>query len=308
MPDAALQSTERQFRRVLADASGEFEISVRLLFLPDMPRGTEARAHLSRHYAPLDELPRIGVDALVVTGSKPRQPALTDEPYWPSLSWLVDWAKDNTVSTIWSCLAAHAAVLHLDGVERAPLATKTSGVFRCMPVSEHPLLAGLGSAIHTPHSRYNDLREGDLSRNGYRILTRSDEIGVDIFAKEVSSLFVFLQGHPEYDGDSLQREYRRDMTDFLRGERGACPSLPTGYFDEPATRVLSAFAEEARGSQDPWLLARFPDVKALPTLKAQWQRSATRFYRNWLAYVAEGASARAGWAERAAEPEHGSRG
>lgn len=287
MPDAALLSTERQFKRVLGAASGELDLDVKMLFLPDQPRGTDARAHLSRHYVPAHQLPDMGVDGLIVTGNTPREPSLADEPYWRNLTWLIDWAKDHTVSAIWSCLAAHAAALHLDGVQRASLETKVSGVFRCIPVCDHPLLAGLGSEVRIPHSRYNDLRESDLARNGYRILTRSDEIGADIFVKHWTSLFVFLQGHPEYDGDSLQREYRRDMTGFLRGQRETCPLLPSDYFDETATGVLSAFADQARASRDPKLLARFPDIKALPTLKAEWQHSATCFYRNWLTYVAE---------------------
>ena len=37
----------------------------------------------------------------------------------------------HTASTIWSCLAAHAAVLHVDGIERRLLTEKCFGVFDC---------------------------------------------------------------------------------------------------------------------------------------------------------------------------------
>ena len=45
---------------------------------------------------------------------------------------LTDWAETDTISTVFSCLAAHAAVLHLDGIARQPLAAETE---RCVRVS-----------------------------------------------------------------------------------------------------------------------------------------------------------------------------
>jgi len=42
---------------------------------------------------------------------------------------LIDWAEGGTISTLFSCLAAHAAVLQLDNIVRRPLPKKLSGVF-----------------------------------------------------------------------------------------------------------------------------------------------------------------------------------
>jgi len=56
-----------------------------------------------------------------------------------------------------------------------------------------------------------------------------------MFVKERKSLFLFFQGHPEYDADSLPREYRRDVGRFLRSERESYPGMPKGYFDEATT-------------------------------------------------------------------------
>ena len=67
-------------------------------------------------------LPAAGMDALIITGAEPRAEAICDEePYWPALTRLIDWAEIGTISTLFSCLAAHAAVLHLDGIKRRPL-------------------------------------------------------------------------------------------------------------------------------------------------------------------------------------------
>src|SRR5438067_8140294 len=36
-----------------------------------------------------------------------------------SLTRVLEWAEDHTHSTVLSCLAAHAGILHLDGIENA---------------------------------------------------------------------------------------------------------------------------------------------------------------------------------------------
>ena len=111
----------------------------------------------------------------------------------------------NTRSTIWSCLAAHAAVLHLDGIERQRLNAKCSGVFDCAKTNDHWLTENVASPLKVSHSRLNALRKGDLTGRGYQVLTESPEAGVDMFAKQFRSRFIFFQGHPEYDTLSLQR-------------------------------------------------------------------------------------------------------
>src|SRR4051794_24237826 len=118
MPDAALLATERQFAGLLAAAAGEaFEVTLRFYALADVPRGELARAGMQDRYAGLDALEAAGADALIVTGTEPKAADLRDEPYWPELARLIDWARRATRSTLFSCLAAHAAALHLDGIE-----------------------------------------------------------------------------------------------------------------------------------------------------------------------------------------------
>ena len=97
---------------------------------------------------------------------------------------LIDWARDNTASTIWSCLAAHAAVLHADGIGRKLLDQKLSGVFECEAAADDALFADLGSRLRVPHSRLNDLPEPALRAAGYRLLSRSATAGVDAFVKD----------------------------------------------------------------------------------------------------------------------------
>ncbi len=280
LPEAAFRATERQFSGLVRAAAGRTPVRIHLFSMTD-PAPIEGGG-----YAPCRAMLGRSFDAAIVTGKEPRAPRLDQEPYWRDLTAVVDWAQTNTLSTVWSCLAAHAAVLHLDGVERRPLPEKLSGVFPCEPSTPHPLLDGLGARVLTPHSRLNALAEGDLVARGYRILTKSQEVGVDAFLRQDKSLFVFLQGHPEYDTDTLQREYRRDVGRFLRGEREDYPREPDHYFSPEAQTVLRAFKRRALANRHPNLIEVFPNVATPFAIANGWNPGAVRFYRNWLRELA----------------------
>ena len=292
MPDAALRMTERQVRDLLARAAGELPVSLRVFSLPELPRSETGRAHVGQFHEPIAALWTSQIDALIVTGTEPKAVTLEDEPYWPTLVRLVDWAEEHTNSTIWSCLAAHAAAQYLDGVERQPLDAKLCGVFECAKAADHPLVDGGPARWRVPHSRHNELPEAALTRAGYRILTRSPKVGADMFVKERKSLFLFLQGHPEYDSTALFGEYRRDIRRFLSGDSECYPKLPHGYFNRETEEAMLAFRERALGQRDIALLPSFPAAEAGRQLSDPWRPAATRLYANWLSYLVECRDAR----------------
>ena len=144
-----------------------------------------------------------------------------------------------------------------------------------------------------PHSRWNDLREADLAGHGYTVLTRSEAAGVDLFTKRYDSLFVFFQGHPEYDVDSIAREYRRDVIRFLRGERADYPVMPQDYFAPETAEAFAAVQARAMADRAKVALRDLPRVVGFrPGLMDEWQASVRPVFRNWLALVADGACAR----------------
>jgi len=292
MPDAALRSTERQFSELLERAAGQIPFMLRVFSFSDAPRTTEAARHVAEHHEPIERLWDSDLDGLIVTGTAPVAPLLEEEPCWPDLTRLVEWAERHTTSTIWSCLAAHVAVRHIDGVERQPLDAKLSGVFECAKLAEHPLLALVPSRWTTPHSRYNELPEAELLARGYRILSRSAVAGADIFTKRCGSLFVFLQGHPEYDAGALGREYRRDVAEFLAGRRDVYPEMPAGYFTPQVASALAEFRDAAINGRDAGLFEYF---LSLAEMTAPWREAATGLYAAWLAQLAARRSRRLGW-------------
>lgn len=289
MPDAALKATERQFMKLLQAAAGHRRIRFHCFSLPSVKRSPEAKWHVESEYSDLSDLKRQRFDGLIVTGAEPVAPELDQEPYWRDLTELIDWAKVNTRSTIWSCLAAHAAVLHLDRVERQRLPTKCHGIFDCETVAGDPLTRDAPAPLKISHSRLNEVAEDDLSQAGYQVLTRSAQAGVDIFVRQYASRFIFFQGHPEYDALSLQREYLRDIGRYLAREREAYPALPLSYFDAATEEKLARFERRARQQRHPALTNELPAL----TLRADIDAgsAAAALFRNWLQYLGANADA-----------------
>ena len=164
MPDAAVAATQRQFVRLIEGASGELDVRLSLFALETLPRADEARRAMAEDYAPVRALTGARLDALVVTGAEPCAADLRDEPFWEELGFVLDWAAENTISSLLSCLAAHAEVLRSDRIARRPLARKRAGVFSVDVVADHELVRGLEPRYRAPHSRWNDLDEAEAGR------------------------------------------------------------------------------------------------------------------------------------------------
>ena len=285
MGDAAIRATERQFASLLQ--ADDVELAIKYFHMPAVPRSDSARAAFLGRYQTVDELWQSPVDGLIVTGAEPRAARLQDEPYWRSLTRLIDWAEDNTISTIWSCLAAHAAVLHIDGLERRPLGGKLFGVFECVKTSEHPIVTGAPASWCVPHSRLNDLNGDELVARNYLPLTTSPIAGVDMFLKQRKSLFVFFQGHLEYDAQTLLREYIRDVGRFITGQQAHYPEIPYGYFDQATEAEFARIRAQAIAKPHSNVLAALGEIPAAKSVMSSWKGSAVNIYTNWLRFLAE---------------------
>lgn len=287
MPDSALADTERQFGDLLGAAAGDIPVRLKLFSLPGIARSDRVQERLSNSYFGIEDLWNGRFDGVIITGTEPRQRDLREEPYWSALVDVFDWAECNAVSALLSCLAAHASVLYSDGIDRHALGDKRFGVFNERRVCDHPLTRGTGDMLRFPHSRWNEVREDALTSAGYAVLTKSTEAGVNLFVKKKKeSLFVYFQGHPEYSQLTLLKEYRRDVSRFLRQERETYPSMPQEYFDASSAHLLTQFQEIALSHPRKELLADFPEHAVTRALQNPWHLPAVCIYRNWLHSVA----------------------
>jgi len=283
MPDAAMRATELQFAKLLKAASGALDVRLRLFSLRAIARGEQARSRMAGFYDDAAFLQASSIDALIVTGAQPDAADLRQEPYWPELTHLIDWAEVGTISTLFSCLAAHAAVMHLDGICRRSLPSKLSGVFDSIRSEDDPLFFNTAVSVPVPHSRRNDIADNELAAKGYRILSRLENGQVDIFTREPPgySRFVFFQGHPEYDPATLGREYLRDMGRYLRGEIQDRPAIPQYYFDRATEDRLQGMPIQGRDD-----LSRFSEVVVGALPRQSWRANTIKLFSNWLTLVA----------------------
>ena len=295
MPDAMLRATELQFARLLKDAAGPLDVRLRLFSLRSIPRGMETRDRMAGFYDDAAFLEAADIDALIVTGPQPGAADMRQEPHWTELTGLIDWAQAGTISTLFSGLAAQAAVLHLDGIAHRPLTGKMSGVYDSGQAEDDPLFFNAAPTVPVPHSRRSDIAESDLVAKGYRVLARLGAQGgaprdgqVDIFTREPpgSSQFVFLQGHPEYDPGTLGREYLHEMARFLAGETVQRPAIPEHYFDRATENRLAAIGTNAD-------LRHYQEVVLGALPRQLWRTSAVRLIGNWLLLVAAAKARRA---------------
>ena len=204
------------------------------------------------------------------------------------MAWLVDWAEEQAIPGIWSCLAAHAAVLRLDNIERHAFGSKLLGIFECkVNDGSHRILQGVPERWHVPHSRYYGLSEATLVSHGYSILSRSVETGPDIFVRRRRAMQLFFQGHPEYAPSSLLGEYRRDIARFLSGERTTYPNMPRNYFDSSTATALEGFRKRAHQLRSSDMLAEFDAISERKSPENCWSSEADLIYANWLSYLAD---------------------
>ena len=209
MPDGALEATERQFLSLLNSASDGMSIRLSLYSLPDVPRNEMGERHVRRFYSSTESLRDRQLDGLIVTGREPLTSNLADEPYWESFTGILEWASENTRSTIWSCLAAHAATLHMDGIHRIKSSHKHCGVFDCTRLSDHPLTAGTPARFKLRISMEHTRRPVEC----LRIACSPGRRELDIIKRQ-KSLFIFSKSS-RYESVRCC-EYRRDLSRYLR--------------------------------------------------------------------------------------------
>lgn len=287
MPDAALQATERQFLRLLDSCNRVVQIYAHLFTMPGIARQGAALEHVHAYYESFEDIQRDGLDALIITGANPVCPDIRDEPYWSDLLEVMDWANDNVTSTLCSCLSSHARIAHTFGVDRVPLSMKQWGVYSHRVVDrEHPLTATLNTRFDAPHSRWNNVPRAALESVGIKVLAESEEAGVHLAVSPDGLRWIFLQGHPEYDVESLPKEYKREVVRYQDGTNEDYPPYPEHCFTAGILELLDkhrARAETARATHSPQ--PAFPDAEVESGLENSWTDTGKSLFNNWLGLI-----------------------
>ena len=225
MPDKALEATERQFFRLVGESNQIAQFYVHPFSVAALARGAAGRAHVENYYSSFAEIKAQGLDALIISGALPG-PELSELPFWQPLIEVFDWAYEHVTSILCSCLATHAVLEFRYGQKRRPLSRKRWGVYAHRVTDKtHPLVRGVNTRFDVPHSRFNQIDKGQFGAAGLPILAATEQDDVHLAVSEDGFRIVFFQGHPEYDAISLFKEYKREVGQYIFGERGALPAF-----------------------------------------------------------------------------------
>lgn len=286
MPDAAFQLTEQQFMRLVGGSNQIAQFYVHCFTVGGLPRSDTTQAYIAEHYEDIASIYAQGLDALIITGANVVKPRIEQEAFYQPLTEVIGWASENVSSVLCSCLSTHALMKYLHQVDRTPLPRKQWGVYSHRVVApRHPLLSGVNTRFDVPHSRYNAITREQFEAAGLSILIESAEAGVHAAVSADQFCHVYFQGHPEYDANSLLKEYKREVLRYFSGERDL-PVFPEHYISDAAAVVLEGYlatAEQAR--RDGASLPAFPEAELAPFLDNTWGDTARTIFDNWLGLV-----------------------
>ena len=221
--------TETQLARVLGNTPLQIELEL------IAPKGhvskNTSQEHMLAFYKTFDQVKDRTFDGLIITGAPVELMDFEEVDYWPELCEIMEWSKTHAHSTLHICWGAQAGLYYHYGIPKKLLDRKLFGVFQ--HTVEDPnfiLFRGFDDRFWVPHSRNTTVDRADIEAvEGLKILSASPEAGV-YAVKSPESKQVFLMGHAEYDPDTLNKEYRRDVA------AGIDILPPENYFpdDDPA--------------------------------------------------------------------------
>ena len=240
--------TETQLIRLLANSP--LQVQLELLTLSTHSFTHVSQMHMETFYRKFDEIKKQRLDAMIITGAPIEILPFEQVDYWRELEQIMDYSKTNVFSTLHLCWGAQAGLYHHFGVEKRILDKKLFGVYKHRPKDKkNELTRGFDEEFYVPHSRWADaVREQIEAEPALKILADSEEAGVHIVATK-NKRQIFVQGHSEYDWNTLKLEYDRDIS------KGVDINIPSNYYkdDDPKKRVIVKWSGHANLFFSNWL-------------------------------------------------------
>lgn len=245
-------TTETDLIRLLSNTP--LQIDVTFMKLKSHTSKNTPIEHMRQFYVSFDELQDRKFDGLIVTGAPVEDLTFEQVNYWEEIKTIFTWARTHVTSTLYICWAAQAALYYFHGIDKIQLPKKMFGIFKqdIYPDYENiPLFRGFDQTFNMPHSRHSGNKKEDiLNCKELSLLAGSDITGPSIMM-ERDGREIFITGHLEYNPDTLDSEYKRDL-----GKRDDL-DIPVNYYenDDPSKQPM-----------------------------VTWRAHANLFYHNWINY------------------------
>lgn len=242
-------NTEIHLLRLLAN--NPLQIEVDLIHTTTYASKNTPEEHLDNFYKSFSDIKNEKYDGMIITGAPVEKLEFEEVVYWNELKEIMNWAAHHVTSTLYICWAVQAGLYHHYGIPKYPLPKKKFGIYKHKINLYEPIVQGFDDEFLAPHSRYTEIKKGDIeSVPNLKLVSESEQAGIYILSSE-DGKHVFVTGHSEYDPLTLKEEYDRDIA------KGLEIDLPENYF--PGNNANN-----------------FPIVK--------WRSHANLLFSNWLNY------------------------
>jgi homoserine O-succinyltransferase len=243
--------TETQLIRMLANTP--LQVDLHLLHMDSHDSKNTDKLHLDNFYQSFNEIKNQKFDGMIITGAPVEFLPFEDVDYWKELAEIMEFSKQNVFSTLHICWGAQAGLYYHYGINKFELDKKLFGVFpHKVKDLKSELTRGFDEEFYAPHSRHTQVKKEDIKNvPNLKILAESDIAGPHIIATK-NKRQVFVQGHAEYDKETLKAEYERDIS------KGLDMNIPDNYYknNDPTKEIV-----------------------------VKWKGHANLFFANWLNYI-----------------------
>lgn len=242
------QDTELQILRALSNTPLQIDVTF-VMASGHVSLNTSAN-HLNKFYVTFDQIKEHKYDGLIITGAPLENITFEEVDYWEEICEIMDWAEDNVTSTLHICWAAQAGFYHYYGIQKKQLSEKLFGIYKHnVHKRKEPLVRGFDDVFLAPHSRHTETPASDIHAcEELTILAESEAAGVYLAIAEGGKK-VFLNGHPEYDRYTLDKEYHRDL------DKGLPIHIPYNYYpeDDPEQKPLLQWRSHCNNLYSNWI-------------------------------------------------------
>jgi len=225
--------TEEQFLKVLGHTP--LQVDIEFMYMTSHQSKHVSKEYLKTYYKTFDDIKDKYYDGLIVTGAPVEQKSFDEVTYIEELRKIIDWSETHISKRLFVCWGAQFVLNDYYGIERNFLKNKLFGVYSYeVHDSKNPYLIGFNDLYSVPQSRYTWLDIQQIKQSNYlTILSSHPDFGPEILIT-TNNKDLFIIGHLEYDRETLDKEYKRDL------ELGLNTEIPRNYYplDNPSATPL----------------------------------------------------------------------
>lgn len=240
--------TETQLARLLGNTP--LQVEMELIHTRSHQSKNVAEDHLLAFYKTFDEIKNQKFDGMIITGAPVEHLAFEEVEYWQELTEIMEWSKTHVHSTFHICWASQAGLYYHYGIQKQQLDEKLFGVFsHKVEYKKSILFRGFDDEFMVPQSRHTTVLREDIEKvSGLKILASSEKAGVYAVSSK-NGRQIFITGHSEYDPETLNNEYVRDIS------QGKNIKPPENYFpnDDPTKPPMVSWRAHANLLYSNWL-------------------------------------------------------